>query len=234
MPVHNGPSADAAPLTSLPAAAFNRLLAEVDDLAEIKVTLFCLAALQQKEGDYRYLRREEFAADAELMRGLARAGLAHSPEETLAAALQKATRRGTLLRAQIDIGGTRREYYFAADEHGRALQARMQAGDWRPAGADEIALLPARPTIYTLYEENIGALTPMMADALKAAEADYPRDWIEAAMRYAVERNVRHWRYISRILEKWQQEGRGGETRGRDLEAHEKYTSGEWQRHIES
>lgn len=231
---HNAMAAVALPLVSLPARALSELLAEVDDLAELKVTLFCLAALGQKEGGYRYLRPEEFAADANLMRGLSPAADALQPHDLLAAALGRALERGTLLGAQLTIGGTLRRFYFANDGQGRVLQAQMQAGDWRPAAGDEIVILPPRPTIYTLYEENIGALTPMLVEALKEAEASYPRDWIEDALRYAVERNVRHWRYISSILERWQQEGRGRETRGRDLGGSDQFTSGEWQSHIES
>ena len=41
-----------------------------------------------------------------------------------------------------------------------------------------------RPTLFAAYEENIGALTPMIADAIKEAMREYPRDWIEDAMRY--------------------------------------------------
>jgi DnaD/phage-associated family protein len=59
-----------------------------------------------------------------------------------------------------------------------------------------------------LYEENIGALTPLISEELRAAERDYPPGWIEEAIRLAVERNARNWRYIRRVLERWQAEGK--------------------------
>ena len=45
-------------------------------------------------------------------------------------------------------------------------------------------------------------------EELRAAEQDYPPGWIEEAIRLAVERNARNWRYIRRVLERWQAEGK--------------------------
>jgi DnaD/phage-associated family protein len=50
------------------------------------------------------------------------------------------------------------------------------------------------------YENEIGALTPMIADALRDAEHDFPEDWIVEALHIAVERNVRNWRFVLAIL----------------------------------
>ena len=213
---HSQPSA-------LPAYFFSELLPAIDDLAELKLTIFALASLQQKEGDYRYLRYGEFAADAHLMAGLATVDASMTAPEALKRALQKATERGTLLVAAVKVEGEAKRYYMAADASGRALHQRIEAGEWRPAAAGEIELLPARPSIYGLYEENIGVLTPMIAEAIKDAEATYPQDWIEEAMRLSVEGNKRNWRYIRAILVRWQQEGRGGETRGRRVRRRKPY-----------
>lgn len=200
---------------ALPASFFSDFLPVIDDMAELKVTIFAQAALQQKEGDYRFLRFDEFADDEPLMRGLAVIDDSVSVRELLTTALEKAVARGTLLMAQIDMGGGARRFYTGADEAGRALQQRIQDGNWRPGIDGEIELLPPRPSIYGLYEDNIGVLTPMIVDSLKDAEASYPREWIEEAMRLAVEGNKRNWRYVKAILERWQQEGRWGEKTGR-------------------
>lgn len=200
---------------ALPASFFSEVLPRIDDLAELKATLFSLAALQQKEGDYRFLRLEEFLDDERLMQGLAVIDDSLPARTLLEGALERAIARGTLLLAELKINGAMKRCYTISDESGRALQGRMQAGEWR-AGADgEIELLPARPSIFGLYEDNIGVLTPMIVDSLKDAEATYPLDWIEAALRLAVESNKRNWRYIRAILERWRQEGRASEKRGR-------------------
>ena len=202
---------------ALPAIFFSVLMPAIDDLAELKVTIFCLAALQQKEGEYRLLRFDEFTADEQLMRGLDVIDESETARESLERGLDKMLARETLLMTEIQIKGELKRYYIIADADGRALHQRILAGEWRPSANREIELLPARPSIFGLYEDNIGILTPMIVDALKEAEANYPPGWIEEAMRLAVEGNKRNWRYIRAILERWQQEGRSREKRGRQL-----------------
>lgn len=76
--------------------------------------------------------------------------------------------------------------------------------------------------IFALYESNIGQLTPMITEELKAAERDYPAEWIEDAIKEAVDHNKRNWKYVEAILKRWQTDGRdsGGvhqqKTRGDD------------------
>jgi DnaD/phage-associated family protein len=66
----------------------------------------------------------------------------------------------------------------------------------------------SRPDIYTLYEQNIGALTPILSERLREAENLYPAAWIEEAFAEAVNYNRRSWAYIIRILENWVTNGR--------------------------
>jgi len=73
----------------------------------------------------------------------------------------------------------------------------------------------AEPDIFSLYEENIGMLTPLIADQLKDAEQQYPAEWIKEAIKEAVALNKRNWRYISRILERWLSEGKSNGTNRR-------------------
>jgi DnaD/phage-associated family protein len=65
-----------------------------------------------------------------------------------------------------------------------------------------------RPNIFVLYEQNIGLLSPMLADQLKDAADHYPQSWIEDAFREAVQQNKRNWNYIRAILRRWETEGR--------------------------
>jgi DNA replication protein len=81
-----------------------------------------------------------------------------------------------------------------------------------------------RPTIFRLYEQNIGVLTPLMAERLVDAMETYPRIWIEEAISEAVSYNRRNWRYINRILENWEQMGRGDDGLGNTR--NEKHRSG--------
>ena len=72
----------------------------------------------------------------------------------------------------------------------------------------ETAPVVSPPDIFTLYEENVGMLTPLIADELKEAGQHYPEAWIKDAIKEAVNQNKRNWKYISRILERWSTEGK--------------------------
>jgi len=65
-----------------------------------------------------------------------------------------------------------------------------------------------RPNIFVLYEQNVGLLSPLIAEELKDAADHYPMDWIETAFREAVQHNKRKWSYIRAILRRWETEGR--------------------------
>src|SRR5262249_25862600 len=64
------------------------------------------------------------------------------------------------------------------------------------------------PPLITLYEQNIGLVTPLLIDELREAEERYPIHWIEDAIREAVRANARSWRYIRKVLERWAANGR--------------------------
>lgn len=223
----HGFSAHAGRSTPLPGAFFSELLPLIDDLAELKVTLFCFWALYQREGDFRYLSLPDFLGDAALMDGLRAAAPAQSPEATLEAALARACERASLLAASVAIDDQPITIYFVNTERGRAAVAQIEAGQWRPGPALQrpVEILPERPNIYRLYEANIGPLTPMIAESLKAAEREYPADWLEDVVRVAVENNARSWRYMQKVLERWAQEGKSRETAG-------SRSAKDWQRYI--
>lgn len=222
--------------TPLPATFFTDLLPLVDDLAELKVTLFCFWALYQKEGQIRYLRLRDFIGDDALMQGLETVAPTMNVIDCLDAALTAALERGTLLLADVTLNGQPERLYFVNTATGRTAVEQIAAGEWKPGDANNpIEILPGRPNIFHLYEDNFGPLTPMIADALKDAERDYPMHWIEDAMRLAVESNARSWRYVVKVLERWHAEGRSREAAERSVQPADgrRYVSGEYADFIE-
>lgn len=197
-------------MTGLPSTFFTELLPLVDDLAELKVLLFCFYALPQREGEFRYLRRQDFVADPALMRGLVATQPDVDAHDALDAALEGAVKRGSLLRAQVRLKGKEETLYFVNTVRGRDAVAQIAAGQFRSRDdtRQPVDILPPRPTIYRLYEENIGALTPMISDELKDMEREFPAHWLEEAMGIAVQANKRNLRYVRGVLERWQNEGR--------------------------
>jgi DNA replication protein len=191
---------------SLPEPFFSELLPAIDDLAELKLALYVMWLLERQEGEPRYLLRDELRGDEALLGALA--GEGRTGAEQLESALARLAERGVLVRVTPKAGGP--EAIFLNTARGRAAVEGLTRGDWR-IGTDRPAARPAhfeRPNIFALYEANIGALTPVMADILRDAEQAYPAAWIEEALRLAVESNARSWRYVAAILERWKTEGR--------------------------
>jgi DNA replication protein len=184
---------------SIPESVFTELVPIVDDLAELKLTLHVLWRLGRQRGKVRYLRRADLTSDHVLL-----SGLGDAPLETLGSALERAVARGTLLRVETTIGETTEEIYFANTPKGRAAVEAIACGEW--PGELESA---ARLNVFALYEQNIGMLTPLVADELREAERIYPADWIEDAFREAAVRDVYRWSYVRAILEGWRTQGRG-------------------------
>jgi DNA replication protein len=220
-------------LTPIPGQFFSDLLPGMDHLGELKLTLYFFWRLERMAGDFRYLRRIDFTQDVLFMQGL-NSDLV-TAEIELNEALQRAAQRGFLLTAQVPGGEGTETLYFLNSPRGRAAVRAIQADQWRPPGeeAPAAALTPEPPNIFRLYEEHIGPLTPMIAEALGEAEDTYPARWIEEAFRIAVERNARNWRYIETILKRWQEEGRDAQKDRRDAEkTGREYIEGEFSDYI--
>ncbi len=92
--------------TTVPNLFFSELLPAIDDLAELKLTIYCFWALQQQEGDYRYLLRREVLSDDLFLKGmdsdLDRAA------QMAQHALERAVARGTLLHVTVQESAARK------------------------------------------------------------------------------------------------------------------------------
>jgi DnaD/phage-associated family protein len=205
-------------LTPIPGPFFSELLPQIDHLGELKLTLYMIWRMERSEAVVRYMRRSDFVLDELFMQGMSAAG--QPGEAALDDALQRCVRRGTLLHARLHEGEKEDSLYFINSPRGRAALRSIESGEWRPPAEEEPPILLANepPNIFRLYEENIGPLTPMLAEALGEAQDTYPASWIREAFQIAVERNTRNWRYISAILQRWQKEGRNDQKDRRDTE----------------
>ena len=197
--------------TPVPNQFFSELLPLVDNLAELKVILHLFWLIGKKRGVLRYARLDELLADQRLLDGLATPKL--SGEDVLRDALERACARGALLHTTVRRGtcaDTVEDWYMINSANGREVLERLRAGelDLQADVSEDLQLQVERPTIFVLYEQNIGMLTPMIAEELRDAEKHFPIEWIADAFREAVSLNKRSWRYILRILERWRDEGR--------------------------
>ena len=204
--------------TPLPNLFFSSLLSQISDIAELKTTLHVLAVLYRKKGYPRFVSYTELLGNASLMKSLQ--GATDSPGEVLRKSLKMAAERGTIIHMVLDRDGASEDVYFLNNESNRQTLAKIQNVELKLSGfkAEVRTYVEAedKPDIYTLYEQNIGMLTPMIADELREAEKLYPQNWIAEAVKEAVNQNKRKWSYISAILEHWATEGRSDGTYQRD------------------
>ena len=208
---------DTETFTQIPDTFFHQLLNQIDDAAELKVTLYFLWHVQHMDGPYRALRGSDFDTK----------GLGLSAEE-VHSGIENAVKRGTILKLQKEA----EVFYFLNSPRGRvAAQAFAQGQLHEPAGVASPLL--ERPNVFRLYEENIGPLTPLIADTLKDAEETYSPEWIAETIELAVKHNKRSWKYCEAILKRWKEEGRGEKQDRRDAEENrDKYTKGEYADYI--
>jgi DNA replication protein len=183
---------------------FAHVMPQIQDIGELRVVLSVYYLLHQKQELPRFVTYGELLSNSALV--------AQMGEEGFRRALASATERGAILRASIELEGSSQDAYFANTEYDRQAIDRLRLGGL-PAEATPSA--GARfSNVFSLYEENIGMLTPMVADELREAEKRYPAQWIHDAFKEAVALNKRSWRYVSRILERWAIEGKdSGENR---------------------
>jgi DNA replication protein len=219
--------------TPIPAPFFTDLLVQIDHLGELKVTLYTIWFLDQQEGNIRFLTYADFANDRKLI--LALGPYEDESNRALDDALNRAVERGTLLMAPLKDQGKDATLYFLNSARGRAALKALQNGDWSPELGNRAPVLLEleRPNIYRLYEENIGPLTPLIADALREAEINYPPEWIEEAIHKAVLGNARRWRYVEAILRRWKEKGRDDTDRRNPEKDRRRYIEGELGEFIE-
>jgi len=193
--------------TPIPAIFFSSLVPQITDIGELKVTLFVFEKLYPKKGTPKFVTFRELLSDVSVIGALR--DMEKSPEQVLREALQKAVARGTLLTVAAENGDD--VYVLNTDDNRQALE-NVRSGELSLAGLSvkpvPVAAAAETPDIFTMYEANIGMLTPMIADDLRDAEKNYPADWIRDAFKEAVSLNKRNWRYISRVLERWSAEGK--------------------------
>jgi DnaD/phage-associated family protein len=185
----------------VPDSFFTQAVPKIRDLAELKIVLYTAYLILRKPDHPQFVTYKELKAES--CRLSAELG-----EETLRQTLDSAVEHGTLLHSTLNING------MLEDVYSLTVDSRQ----------------PPTINIFAIYEQNIGMLTPMIAEELKEAEKLYPPQWIEEAFKEAVTLNKRSWRYVARILERWASEGKDSGEYRRDIkkDGPDKYIKGRY------
>jgi DnaD/phage-associated family protein len=215
--------------SAIPKPFLAQVLPVIDDLDELKATLGFFRILYQKKGFPVYVTAAEISGPG--------TGFKTQAAEQ---ALDKAANRGTIIKLAVVNEGKAAALYFLNDEKNREAARRIAAGELK---IDKLSPTmatapppppPELPDIFSLYEQNVGLLTPIIAEELKEALKLYPEAWIKDAIKEAVEHNKRNWRYISKILDNWNAGGRDDGTYLRSAQKNpDKYTGGKYGKFVQ-
>ncbi len=187
----------------LPADFVERLLPQITNIVELKVTLHFFAAVARQTNRPRRVSWEMLAFDETVATSLRLLNPHGRVVDTLNEGLAAAVRRGSLMHvARPDHDGRMVNWYLACTPAN--VKWAEQQVHIEPPQQDVLL-----PTIVGLYEQHIGVVTPMILAELQRAEQQYPSEWIHEAFREAVLANVRSWRYVAKILARWASAGRG-------------------------
>ena len=183
--------------TMVPGSYVSQLMRQVEDPLELKVTLLTFYLLSRAREYPAYVTRAELELRAASVLGIA--------EEACGQGLDAAAQRGVILRLVLSLDGQDTEVYFANIEADIEAIGELKA---RLASGGTVAGSAPVQNIFELYEQNVGIVSPMIAEELKDAQQTYPAEWIEEAFREAVRVRKLNWKYICRILERWTTEGK--------------------------
>jgi DNA replication protein len=197
-------------VTPLPNVFFSEVLLNINSLLELKAVMQIFFLLSRRKGYPRFI------SFSELSRNIVIAGELHKMtgdvDAMLRSALKSAVTHGILLHIPIDVDGESDDAYFINNQAEKDTISKIMSGTLKiPRVEIRVQEEPASEQprdIYSLYERNIGMLTPILAEELQEAEFLYPPEWIQDAFREALRANVRNWKYIHGILKRWEREGR--------------------------
>ena len=205
----------------VPRSLITDILPAMTDLNELHVVLAMLRLVLEAGDVSAPFEESTIVRDRTLRDALRVVGSGNSADYRIATGLDLAVGRGVLLRFRTIEDQHERVWYTIATPEAKSAIDRMLQGESLPPrslweGDSAPRIEPERPTVFRLYEQNIGLLSPIIADQLVRAMERYPREWIEDAIGEAVAYNRRNWRYIQRILQNWATTGRSEDRPGSD------------------
>ena len=210
---------------ALPRPFLSQVMPLIDNLDELKVILEFFNLLYQKKGYPLYVAATEITSKTS----------SNLNEELIMQSLERAVNHGIIISLKYDEHET---LYFLNDEQNRLLIARIKRGELELPGisAQRASMVKSRdlPNVFNIYEQNIGLITPIIADELKEALRLYPEIWLKEAIGEAVRLNKRNWHYINKILDNWATQGRNDGTYQRDTtKSADKYVKGKYGRFVQ-
>lgn len=206
--------------TAIPKPFISKILPKIDDLDELKVIILFFKIISEKKGENRYATLTELAYESSNW----------ISEMELASALNKATEHETLLKVQSE----QHDHLYLLNTMANQQYLNDKKLSQQTEPKKDLPLTKQPPDIFSIYENNIGLITPIIAEELKLALSTYPEEWIKEAITEAAKYNKRNWRYINKILDNWVAQGKDDGTYQRHNEKkHDRYVKGRYGRFVQ-
>ena len=208
----------------IPPEFFSTVLPALQDDDEIRLILILFWYLQNRDENTGYVAVDELLQEPVVK------GLFDQSEIDWTVKLRTALNKAVADRLVLSGNYRDQQFLFINSPRGAALCQGLASGEWVPGdtGIASHSLVEERPNIFALYEQNIGLITPLMAETLADAEKNYPSAWIEEAVKIAVERNARNWRFVEAILRSWKEKGRDERDQRSATESRKRDSEGEF------
>jgi len=192
---------------------FDLLLTQAANYDELQTLLAFIRVLADHPDGTLDLDEESLIRNQQLNAVLSTNAVSQSSTSRIMRALNQAVIRGALIRSSL-LQGNRQSILYRLGSVESSVQNQSHPGpqvmDTFDADRSGTTLKHngQAASVYATYENNIGLLTPLVADQIRLALELYPASWIHEAISEAVAYNRRQWRYIQRILQKWSVDGR--------------------------
>ena len=191
----------------VPAQLFTEILPRLHNESQLRATLYTWYAIASKGSGQRYVYLSQLLTDPVLLSWITHLG----GKNGIRHGLDLSCKEGIFLQLQIgeddkilapnDESGAR----LITDMKSESVAHHKQSRDLNPETNYERTVVS---NVIEKYENEIGMLTPVIADMIAIAEQTYPTTWILEALDIAAQSNARSWKYVTAILARWKNEGK--------------------------
>tara|TARA_Y100000590_G_scaffold463778_1_gene631378 strand:- start:12151 stop:12858 length:708 start_codon:yes stop_codon:yes gene_type:complete len=185
--------------TPVPSPLLGPMLEQIGDYNDLVCILRFINLIHLKKGSHKWVEENLLISDQVLHAVI-------GSKEKIQDSINKCINNGFILRASLKTD--RKARILVLNTSDAKTNIDRIVNEEHDTKVDVIENNNPTENIFTLYENNIGTLNPLITEELKYAQQRYPDDWINEAFREAVKNNARSWRYIETILENWHINGR--------------------------
>ncbi len=194
----------------VPVQLFTEILPKLHNETQLRATLYAWYAIASRGGGQRYVYLSQLLNDPVLLNWFTHLG----GKNGIRLGLEQSCRDRIFLELRID---EHNKILAPNDESGIRLIADLKSDTTTRSNREDNLNTEAGyeksviSDVIKKYEDEIGLLTPVIAEMIAIAEQTYPTAWILEALDIAAQANARSWKYVSAILSRWKDEGKNND-----------------------